>query len=51
MGVFLGICLITNGVGEGLWCTFDWLEEVTGCFQASVGSVVTFGGEAHGGAV
>ena len=31
--------------------TFDWFEEVSGCFQASVGSVVTFGGETHGSAV
>ena len=37
-----------NGFGLG---TFDWLEEVSSCFQPSVGSVVTFGGEAHGGAV
>lgn len=51
MGVSLEIFLMMNGVGEGLWCTFDRLEEVTGCFQASVGSVVTFGGETHGGAV
>ena len=31
--------------------TFDWLEEISGCFQAGVCAVVTFGGEAHGGAV
>ena len=39
------------GVGEGGWVTFDGFEEVAGCFQAGVGAVIAFGGEAHGGAV
>ena len=37
--------------GERGLGTFYWFEEVSGCFQAGVGSVVTFGGEAHGGAI
>ena len=28
--------------------TFHWLEKVTGGFEAGVGAVVGFGGEAHG---
>ena len=31
--------------------TFDWFEEVSGCFQSGVCAVVSFRGEAHGGAV
>lgn len=31
--------------------TFDRVEEITGCFQPSIGAVVSFGGESHGGAV
>lgn len=30
---------------------FDGLEEVAGGFEAGIGAVVTFGGEAHSGAV
>lgn len=51
MGVFLEIHLATGGIWKGSYGTFDWLEEVTGCFQPSVCSVVTFRSEAHGGAV
>lgn len=31
--------------------TFYGFEEVSGCFEASVCAVVTFGGETHGSAV
>ncbi len=53
-GVFFWGRIGLEGLGRGLKGgrgTFDWVEEIPGCLQAGVSSVITFRGETHGGAV
>ena len=50
-GLVRRVFLEREGRLRGVLGTFDWFEKVSGCFQPGVGSVVTFGGEAHRGAV
>ena len=53
-------CRLSMGISLGRWVsrrsnkraclerrTFDRLEEITSCFEASIGAVITFRGEAH----